>query len=699
MWWDWGPISALDVILLYILITSILALMGYGFIRLFSALCKSKTQGFFSSFDYLQKLNFYLMLGFAFLFVSILIFSFFNLPFFLCIIVVIAVASLGFVLNHNTLRIQRFGAKEFIKKYSFTLVVLILLLVLVALSSSLVTGSYGSSNTDGADHTFFTRLILANPNVLWTHSAQPYVDTQIQYPLGTHVLTAFFVLTLNIPIQKVIIILTVILPALIALSFYSTIKCLFNHRLVSFLGLLIAGFFSIGFVFGPIWWSGLPLLFSLYLSISGMGLIFVFMFKAEWNWFNAFLIGLVLLIACETYPVSLLVLSFWLLLLLGFKMVLQFKNKVSFSLISRRNILVLLAFLVPILLAIPYLYFVFTFKIESGRYLTSDITSSGALSTFRDRLFFNWLNIGEQSVFFSGFANLLMLAPFSVFIIVALLIPKVSKKAPKVFGADDFIPSLALVYAVMLMVVGYLALTLLPIKSLLTFMDPERIWQHIYIFAVILTSAVVFSIVYFSYHGLKYLFKNDEGRKLKLSKRKIIGYIAFAILIFNVAVVCFPLVKEQQDSYNEIKSSFNRNTINQSDLYLMNWIMGNTPSDCRILISQDDSGQFVAAVTQRYTIAMDLYTSNYRSLMKTLTLNASDPQAIPLLIEFNVTYVYIGSTAMTYDIPQYIYRQFNATQMLSTPYFTIVKQYGNASLFSFNETLASTKYSEFEEET
>ena len=282
-----------------------------------------------------------------------------------------------------------------------------------------------------------------------------------------------------------------------------------------------------------------------------------------------------------------------------------------------------------------------------------------------------------------------MLTPLSVFLIFALLIPKVSKRLPKVFDAANLFPSLALVYSSMLLVAGYLALTLLPIESLLAFMDPERIWYHIYIFAVILTAIVVFSIIYFSYLGLKNIFGKSKGHFFSLNRTRIIGCILFAVLIFNVAVVTVPLLTEQQNGYSTVKSSFNRDTFNQTDLSLMEWIIGNTPSDSRILISQEDSGQFLTAITQRYTIAMLNYTLTYRNLMQILTVNASNPQAIPLLMGFNVTYVYIGSTPINYDIPEYIYRQFNATQMLSTPYFTLVKQYGNASLFSFNATLAS----------
>jgi hypothetical protein len=700
MWWDWGQITSMDVILLTILITSILALIGCGFCRLFSVISGHSCHIFLNS-DYLQKISYYMFFGYVFLFFITLIFSFLNLPFFSFLLIVIAVATTGFIL-HSKLRTRFFG-REVFKKSVFTFTVLFLLLFLVALSSTLIIGSYGTANADGADHTFFTRLLIDNPSVLWTHSAQPYTNTLIQYPLGTHTLAAFFVTLLDIPIQKVIVILTVMLPALIALSIYSTIKSLFNHRVISIIGLVITGFLSVGFIFAPIWWSGLPLLLSLYLSTSGLGLFFVFLFKEKWNWFNAFLIGLVLLVACETYPVAFLVLSLWFLLLLASKAVIHYRTKIPFSsLISKRNIPVLIAFLIPVLLAVPYLFFAYNYKIDSGRYMTSQLTSSGALTIFRDRLFFNWLNIFEQSVFYSNFANVLALTPFSVFLVVALLIPRINKKSPKVFSSDNFTLSSVLIYVMMLLVIIFLALTLLPIKVFLTFMEPERIWQHIFIFAVILTSIVVFSISHSIHRVIRFLFNNYKvvnGVKLSVNKRKIVGFLIFGILIFNAPIICLSLVNEQTDHYANIKSSFNRNTIYLEDLALMRWIIDNTPKDCSILISQEDSGQFLTAITQRNTVFTELYTVNYRSLMKTLTLNASDPEAIPLLIGFNVTYVYIGSTAMKYDIPQYIYRQFNANQMYTTPYFSLVKQYGNASLFYFNATLASDVYAAVAQKT
>jgi hypothetical protein len=65
------------------------------------------------------------------------------------------------------------------------------------------------------------------------------------------------------------------------------------------------------------------------------------------------------------------------------------------------------------------------------------------------------------------------------------------------------------------------------------------------------------------------------------------------------------------------------------------------------------------------------------------------------MVEYNVSYVYIGSTATTFALEYSYYRQFNATQFLSTPYFTLTKEIGNAWLFQFNASAAMTAYKNY----
>ena len=81
--------------------------------------------------------------------------------------------------------------------------------------------------------------------------------------------------------------------------------------------------------------------------------------------------------------------------------------------------------------------------------------------------------------------------------------------------------------------------------------------------------------------------------------------------------------------------------------------------------------------------------------MTLLTSNSSDLRAVPLMTEYNISYVYIGSTATTYALENPYYRHFNATQFLSTPYFTLTKEIGDAWLFQFNASAALAAYENY----
>ena len=227
-----------------------------------------------------------------------LIFSIFNVPFLVSTLLVIAIAVTGFVVSRHSFKLK-LPMKSRFKNYAGLIIVFIILLASIFLLSTLITGFYGSTNDDAADHTLMIRIILDTPNALLTRSAQPYANFVLNYPSGTHVLSAFFVTLLSVPIQKIVIMVSAILPVLIALSFYSTIKCLFENKALSVFGSIIASFFTIGLSWAPVSWGGLPLLLSFYLSISGIGLIYAFLLKKNMTCFNALLLGLSFLFRFE----------------------------------------------------------------------------------------------------------------------------------------------------------------------------------------------------------------------------------------------------------------------------------------------------------------------------------------------------------------------------------------------------------------
>ena len=296
MWWDWTEITLLDSVLFSLLSILILYLVGSGILRLICALGKRIDP--FSSFDFYQKINFRIIFGFIFVFLLVLIFSIFNLSFLASTLLIITIAIVGFATTRPSFKLK-LPKKLAFQNYAFIITVFVILLATIFLSSMLIRGFYGSTIDDGAFHTLMVRIILDNPNALLTRSAQPYANFVLNYPSGTHVLSAFFVTLLSVPIQKIVIMVSAILPVLIALSFYSTIKCLFENKTLSVFGSIIASFFTIGLSWAPVSWGGLPLLLSFYLSISGIGLIYAFLLKKNMTCFNALLLGLSFLFRFE----------------------------------------------------------------------------------------------------------------------------------------------------------------------------------------------------------------------------------------------------------------------------------------------------------------------------------------------------------------------------------------------------------------
>lgn len=692
MWWDSTEITLFDSVLFSLLTMLILYLVGSGFLRLISTVTKRVDA--FHSFDLFQKINFRIIFGFIFIFLLVLFFSFFNVSFLASTLLIIAIAMVGFASARPNFKLK-FPKKFRLKNYSFFILVVVVLLAVVFFSSMLINGFYGSTNDDGADHTLMTRIILDNPHALITRSGQPYVSFRLTYPSSTHVLCAFFVTVLGVPIQKIVIMMSVILPCLIALSFYSTLKCLFENKLLSILALIISAFFTIGFSLVPIFWGGLPLLLSLYLSISSMGLIFVFLLKKKMTYVHALFIGLVLFISSQTYPIALFIVSLWFVLILSVKLLSKLRNDNGWTVshhlfFDRKKIGILIAFLIPILFTIPYFYHIYSYSFVNAQFSSVDATSTLSTEVVKTQIGFNWLfDIPALSHYFSSLGALLALAPYSLLLLIVLCIPAVSQRISSIFPSKEFVRSLFLIYFFMLLILCYLTLSLyLPINFLSAIFNPERVLQHIFIPVIILTAVVMFLAIFFSFLAFKRVFQSDKG-KGKLTKNRILACLLLILLIFNFALLSVPIINEQQGAFKKVRSSFaTYETLGNDDVLLMNWVSANIPSNADILVSAGDSGQFVAAVTQRQTISRYSYLQNYSYLMTLLTANSSDLTAIPIMMQYNVSYVYLGSTATTYALNLPYYRQFNVTQFLSTPYFTLTKEIGAAWLFQFNQTAA-----------
>jgi len=683
MWWDWSQLTILDSFLFSLVSLIVLYFIGWGILGLFSL--PERVQRIFSSEDFFQRINRRIVFGFVFVFILSFLSSALN-SFLLTVFITFGLAAVGFLKRRPRFNfgfLRNLNAKQYV--YPSILFALLTAILLVSMSVS--AGSYGSTNDDAAFHTLNTYILVQNPSALISRSALPYADFILNYPSAPHVLSAFLMTSLDVSVQKIVILVSSLLPCLIAISFYSTIKVLLKSRTLATMSTVLAGFFVMSVFFYPISWGGLPLLLSLWFSVGSMGLIYVLLFKGGRSYVSALLLGLLFLTASQTYPDALLVLIFWSLIVLFTSLIVnRLRIRVTKQVLS--NLLLLFFFLLPLLVSIPYFYAVFSsYDISRLQVDPLDPPANILAESIRSRIDFNWLiDLPALSSFYSEFGKLLAMASVVLILVVLFAVPMIRRRISVCFPIQKvFARNLFLIYFFSLLIIVYLALTLnLPINALNSLLDPQRVWQHITIPATMLASIVLFFIVYCSYSLLKRLYHLNGKVKNK--------FFAVALLVLLFSSFYFlsapSLFGEQRGVYEASKTTFKfYQTLDPDDLMLMRWISENVPRNANVLVSMADSGQFVTSIGQRTTTSY--YNTNsslkeYSDLMNILTSNASISTAAPLLFQFNVSHVFIGSTATTFDLDLSYYRQLNVTQFLASPFFVVEKEYGDARLLRFN---------------
>ena len=697
MWWDLSEIGFFDSLLFSILTMALLFFAGWGIMKLLEVLFKSHDS--FVGFDFLQRINLRIFFGFSFIMFIVLLFSIFNIYYIISASAIIGASVIGIVLARREFKLVFLKVVQIRKNAIPFFGIVVLVLVLIVLASQ-ISGFYGSTNDDGAFHSLVTRMLLENPNALLTRIVQPYDNFYLLYPSGTHIICAFLVTSLNVQIQKIVIMISALVPVFIALSFYSAIVSLFNNKKMAFVGLILASFFAIGLFWVPVSWGGLSLLLSLYLTISSIGIVFELLWRRKTNFFTSFLLGLIIFSLSQTYPVGLLLIVFWGILIMISRFILKlFSRKLvspNFHLIfQRRNLLMLFIFFLPIIFTIPYFFIIFAPLKTIYSFSSPYPIIVSSIQDLKDHLNLLWVfNPLSLSAFFSSYGIIFALTPFSLVAIIALLILKASRRVSWNTSLSSFFTGLSFSYVLMLIILSYLTVTLyLPIDGLSSLFDPQRVWQHLMIIGIILTSAIVFSISGLLWKGFKALFfgGNVINNRL-LVRNRVLACVLLGLLLFAVVEVSVPVISDQHIQYRLIDEKFRTfQSLKSDDISLLNWISNNVASDEKILVSGADSGQFVTPVTGRQTVSTYSFLANYTDLMTLLSNSVTfNVSAVPFLLEYNVSYVYIGSIQTNYDPanPAYV----NPAQFLSSPYFSLSKEFGDAYLFQFNAEKALEDY-------
>lgn len=719
MIWDWTiNITLGSSILFSILSVIIFYVIGASFNWF---VCKvAKKNDWTRSLSFFQKINFRILLGSFYIIFFILLFSILNLSFLTTALLVVGTAIglplIFFILiSIRTKESRQKIFKDFknifrkigfayFKKNGSTFFIIFILFVILALSANSIAGFFGSTNDDGAFHTTMIRVILDSPSTLFSRNPQPYADFIITYPLGSHSLCSFLVTLLSVPIQEIVIMMSATLPCLIALAFYSTVHSLFKNKAIALISMLLAGFFSITYSWGPFSWGGLPLLFSLYISISSIGLIYLLLNKMEFNGVDAFILGLTFFVSIQIYPVAFLFITIWFILFGLFTL----KDKItglpklakpkSFSL---KKIALLILFLIPVMLSLPYLYTAFSYSNMSLQNYPADVPFDRFTNDFnniiekvRINVSFNWLmDIPAITNFFQQFGDLLGSASLAIVVLFILIFSNKVKKINKLLYPDlskTFVKNFLLIFCFFIITMSYLTIaTNFPISFLGVF-DPNRVIYHIFILGDILATLVIYCLFCLSKSALNFLSDNElrfASRNYKKMRIVFLGLFSLVILVIGG----FSFTSEFVQIYSGMGWNLNHfGTLTSDDISLMSWIKENTPKDAIFLVTASDSGQYLTAVTQRlsvYSYDARIYSMKYNQLLEILISNPSNSTAIPYLREYNISYVYIGSKATDYSLEDPFRNHFNATKFLDSPYFYKAMNTGNSWLFSFNSSV------------
>ncbi|MGA2682117.1 MAG: DUF6541 family protein [Candidatus Bathyarchaeia archaeon] len=659
--------------------------------------------------DFIQKLNLKIIMGMAFASIFLELFSLGGITIRFSSYVLLTVTIIGVFLL--LVREEKNGALKIgiLHERRELLVFLTIFVILVAawlLSSSLISGYYGSTADDGAFHTFMLRVTLANPHALLGGTTAPYAAFQQTYGMGFYSIGAFIATILGIPIYQIVPLFMSLFPGLIALSFYSSAKSLFKNSIVA----LIASFCSVFLVSGTvIWqvlgWSGVPFIFSIYICISSLGVVLLPFESQSARFSSLFLLALFVYFSIEVYSVSMLFIFFWFLIIVSFTLIRKtyyakanFVENIKsfFSYISRRKIGSFLIALVPLLFVLPYfnsLYHII-FSSNNGGY-ASDIPSGAILVDIPNLL----TDTAIRHLILSNFLPNLLVTQFGTVLIFTFIsiiaVPVLALFCLKSKRVKTMLPNFLLKPALLIMsLMGLLFFYLLFLSNKriifigYDLFPSQRVFSFILIPSILLAAVSIY-LLFFSIDLLLKCVSMKANRSLRASHRKLYAILILLLLFGNIFVVGF---REFEGQINVVKADLKTyDVLGPNDITLMLWMKTNTPMDSIVLVSSGDSGQYVTSIAQRKTIypySLDSFSAKYENLLTALKERPAGISLLDSLLYYNISYVYIGSEDLTYGQNDSSRFTFNPQNLLEAPYFSLEKQVGNAELIKFNSTLA-----------
>lgn len=122
----------------------------------------------------------------------------------------------------------------------------------------------------------------------------------------------------------------------------------------------------------------------------------------------------------------------------------------------------------------------------------------------------------------------------------------------------------------------------------------------------------------------------------------------------------------------------------EDDNKLMLWMRANLTKEAVILVNKYEPGLFIPAVSYRKTVFTtpgSQLSRNYQELISLIRNDTLNSTSYNILNYFNITHVYVGSSATYGWIQDY---KWKPQLFLGNPNFPLVKRMGNAYLFNFS---------------
>jgi hypothetical protein len=181
--------------------------------------------------------------------------------------------------------------------------------------------------------------------------------------------------------------------------------------------------------------------------------------------------------------------------------------------------------------------------------------------------------------------------------------------------------------------------------------------------------------------GLLFQFVFDGLKRARAinifgTRIKRLTYVVIATFLVLSISVCYMDVKTNQLTESIGKS---RVAISINDLECFEWIKKNTRMEDRFLVETSDAGQYIPSFCDRpvvFPFTLMQYDSRYENLKELMYLNPDENEALNLLHEFKVDYIFVGSKATR--IP---FTTFDANLLLASSHYQLAFNSGEAFIF------------------